>query len=114
VSNHGGARWVGGGAVLGLSGDTAALGHRGELREAVAAEEERERELRLRRLGRSSACGSFAQRNFCSSRVVATRPDPILAKLLEGRGGSAAGSGPCERGRGSPRRGGAGPQAVAE
>jgi hypothetical protein len=43
VSNRGGARWVGGGAVLGSSGGAAALGHRGELREAVAAEEERER-----------------------------------------------------------------------
>jgi hypothetical protein len=43
VSNRGGARWVGGGAVLGSSGGTAALGHRGKLREAVAAEGKRER-----------------------------------------------------------------------
>jgi hypothetical protein len=55
------------GAVLGSSGGAAALGHRGELKEAVAAEKERERAA-AKKGGRSSACGSCAQQNSRSSR----------------------------------------------
>jgi hypothetical protein len=36
-------------------------------------------------------CGSFAQWNSRSSQIVATRPDLIVAKLLEGKGDSGAG-----------------------
>jgi hypothetical protein len=51
-----------GGAVLGSSGSTAALGHRGELGEAVAAEGSTRERTRLRKRGAiASACGSFAQ-----------------------------------------------------
>jgi hypothetical protein len=42
-------RWDCGGAVLGPSCGTAALGHRGELREAAEAERKRERTAGLRK-----------------------------------------------------------------